>query len=268
MPSRRAQALNLITAFEANMQRGAFANIREQDIARGLRERLANPGRVRQGAASLCGPAVLMYWLLRKKPDVYVQYVLDLYRNGHARLGTLDVRPGADCRRYAVRFLAASGRIPAHWEIHPVDWVACASLRDSENDLFDYDSPSVQAGGITMPEDLRTWFSRAGFSTTRNVTNTFFCKGRTELTAASGLYLMGHCICLFVNANMLDSETETSGSMTPDHWIGLTSGVSFRGDDVSFEVFTWGNASYRVPASGRLGLGDITDNFYGYVSAV
>ena len=268
MPSPRATALTSIAEFEANMERGAFVNIREQDIARGLRQRLATPGTVRQGTASLCGPSVLMYWLIRKKPDVYVRYVLDLYRTGQGSIGRLTVRPGADCRRYAVRRIPARGRIPAHWEIPPVDWVACASLRDSENDFFDYDSPSVETGGITMPEDLRDWFRKAGFGTTRNDTNTFFTKGQSELERASSLFLQNHCVCLFINANMLDEDSHTSGSMTPNHWVGLTSGVTSSGDRSSFTVFSWGNGAHRVPPVGSLAVGDVVDNFYGYVSAI
>ncbi|WP_081300750.1 hypothetical protein [Gilliamella apicola] len=37
-----------------------------------------------------------------------------------------------------------------------------ASLRDTENSFFDFDSPDDQIPGITTAGDLKTWFKKAG----------------------------------------------------------------------------------------------------------
>ena len=74
-------------------------------------------------------------------PHLYTQYVIDLYRTGEARIGDLHVKPSAGCRAY---------QSPRD-KIHPVDWIALASLRDSENSFLDYSSANDTAAGITIP---------------------------------------------------------------------------------------------------------------------
>ncbi len=168
-------ATQLVAEFKSASGQGAFTKISRSDVVSGLNARLKTPASLHQGSSSLCGPATLIYALIRHKPAVYVKYVTDLYRSGVGTIGTLKIEPGSDCKSY---------KVPAK-KIHPVDWIALASLRDSENDFFDYDSIDVAAGGITMPGDLVEWFKKAGFSTIKNVTNVYFNKDKSDIKAAS-----------------------------------------------------------------------------------
>jgi hypothetical protein len=229
----------------------AFPNIKRSDMVSGLKARIAKPVEIDQANTSLCGAASLMYSLASAKDAVYAQYVVDLYQTGTGTIGKLTVKPGAGCRRYAAT--AGSG-------IHPVDWVSLASLRDSENDALDYDTPSAAAGGITMPGDLLDWFQDAGFSKDQNVTNLVWTKGVSDLTAAGSKYLQGRRVCLFINANMLSSPNE--GSAFPDHWVVLESAVRIMNGNAQFKVFTWGGLrNVDVPVD------RFCKNFYGYISS-
>jgi hypothetical protein len=249
-------AESLIDAFAAGSGSGAFPNVARGDVVDGLRARVADPQTQNQKASSLCGPSALLYCLLNDNPEVYVQYVVDLYTTGRANLGTLTVQPGTDCRRYR----------PPPDKIAAVDWIALASLRDSDNSILDYESVDDTAAGITMPHSLAAWFRALGYGDVRNVTNVFFTKDRSDIDACDQLQTHGRWVCLFINAQMLEAHTDESRSFTPDHWVVLESDASVVGDALSISVYTWGDIR-RVPFAGTLAVNHFCRNFYGYVSA-
>ena len=114
--------------------------------------------RTRDDASTRAGEA------LRREPEDFARYVIDLYETGRAKIGSLEVKPGADCRNY---------RVVAD-DVAAVDWVALASLRDGGNALLDYQSPSNEAAGITLPGTLASWFRAGDFRPVENKTNLFF----------------------------------------------------------------------------------------------
>lgn len=123
-------ALSLAAGFAKGGHGKGFARIDRQVVADGLRARIEKPVTQNQAAASLCGPAALFYCLLEEHPELYAQYVIDLFNTGEARIKSLHVKPSAGCRAYQ----------PPPDKIHAVDWIALASLRNSENTLLDYSS--------------------------------------------------------------------------------------------------------------------------------
>ena len=248
---------SLIAAFAAGSGTAAFPNIRRADVVAGLRARVADPVSQNQGAASLCGPAAFFYCLLNDRPEVYVQYVIDLYTTGKAKIGSLSVSPGSDCRRYS----------PNASQIAPIDWIALASLRDSENSVFDYQSADDTASGITMPHSMAAWFRAAGYQNVENVTNVFFTKGRSEIDTVHHLSLQGRRVCLFVNAAVIRTTPDTGRTLTPNHWVVLLSPAGVRDGQFDITIYTWGERR-RVPATGEMAVDGFCHGFYGYVSAV
>jgi hypothetical protein len=229
----------------------AFPNIQRADMLTGLKERIATPKKISQANTSLCGAASLMYCLAALKDAVYAQYVVELYQTGTGKLGGLTIKPGTDCKKYKPS--TAKG-------IHPADWVALASLRDSENDVFDYAEPSNEAGGITMPGDLLDWFISSGFSKGANYTNLVFTKDEKTIKDLTDKYVQGHSICLFINANLLLHPDKSSA--IPDHWIVPTSPATIADGKISVNVFSWGDIQ-KV----ELSVATFCKNFYGYISS-
>jgi hypothetical protein len=192
-----------------------------------------------------------MYCLASLKDAVYAQYVAELYNTGKSTIGRLVVEPGSDCKAY---------KPSTSQGIHPVDWVALASLRDSENDFFDYDEPSDEVGGITMPGDLVDWFKDAGFSKDANITNVVFTKDEDTIKEVADRFNQQNSVCMFINANMLESPS--ARSWTPDHWVVVTSPVSIKNKRVSLSVFSWGsNVKVDLP------IDDFCRHFFGYISS-
>jgi hypothetical protein len=250
-------ALSLVDAFAPGGHEKGFARIERRDVVAGLRDRIVDPSKQDQSAASLCGPAAFLYCVLEEHPELYAQYVIDLYRMGEGRLGKLTVKPSSGCRAYQ----------PPPNKIHPVDWIAMASLRDSENTLLDYSSANDTTAGITMPHSLAGWFNQLGWHGVRNNTNVFFVKGRDEVNECARGFNSDQRVCLFINMQMLDPLKFAHRSLTPDHWVVLTKRVNVQKDMISFGVYSWGRL-LDIPRTGSYPLGGFYRNFYGYVSAI
>lgn len=246
-------AESLITGFESASRAGQYRNISRADVARGLRERVSNPDTMYQGTSSLCGPTSLFHCLIRDDPEAYVKYVTDLYNNGQATVGRLVVRPSSDCR----------AAIPTG--MPPVDWVALASLRDSDNTLFDYQSTSNEAAGITMPHSLTDWFRLVGYQRVLNNTNIFITKGEDEIRAMARLLGEGYKVCMFVNATIVENSTQGGGFFTiPNHWVELMRLQGVHDDRVrGCMLWTW-RRYYTLP---NPTVGQFSGNFFGYVAA-
>ncbi|MBV8793178.1 MAG: hypothetical protein JO237_14145 [Pseudolabrys sp.] len=255
--SRIDHALTLIRDFARATHRNmGFPHIGEARLVAGMIERVNDPTKQNQAAASLCGPAAFLYCLLNAHPEQYVQYVVDLYLTGKARIGSLKVEPSVDCRYYA----------PPADRIAPVDWIALASLCDSENTTLTYSSVDDTAAGITMPHSLAHWLGAAGFSGVKNDTNLVHRKGRKDVEAAKQEADLFRRVCLFINANLLDAAKQTKKSMFPDHWAVIEKNPQIVNDAVSLSVYSWGSI-VSIPNTGALSIDDFTKNFYGVVSA-
>ena len=105
-------SLKLIDAFAPGGHEKGFARIARADVVDGLRDRIAHPKKQNQSAASLCGPAAFLYCVLEEHPEIYTQYVIDLYKTGEGRLGKLHVKPMLRLPRLsAAREQDLSGRL-------------------------------------------------------------------------------------------------------------------------------------------------------------
>lgn len=249
------KALRDIALFEQGGSVGMFYALPRASIARGLRERVTNPKSLDQNQASLCGPAAFLYCLLNCRPDLFATYVIDLYLTGEGRIGDLTITPSTGCLSFHSN--------PS--KIADVDWVALASLRDSENLWFQYSSPNDTASGATAPYVLAKWFEKAGFPGVVNETNAYFSKGLPTLLTGNLQAFAGGHVCLLVNDNMLNDYQESS--MFCNHWVVLQQLTSYADDDIRFSVYTWGSIRPVPPLGKKMSRDDLSGNFYGYVSA-
>ena len=242
-----------------NGKNQVFPHMPRSDVIQGLRDRINDPSKIDQDRTSLCGAAALMYCLAKDKPADYARYVVELYHTGKGKIGKLKVEPGSDCRKYK------PGKTK---KIDPVDWIALASLRDSENAILDYDSPDTDLGGITMPGDLFDWFKAAGFTGVTEETNLVFTKGKGTLEKANKLYLQHKNVCLFVNAKVFEGPKAKLMSAFPNHWVVMSSKVTITKKEVDLTVYTWGSDKFRlIMGAKKMTISAFCNHFYGYISA-
>lgn len=252
--SKARQSVLLIDAFEKSKAAGTFINITRAEVAAGLRERVKDPSVIYQGTTSLCGPSSLCYHLLLDDPDAYVRYVIDLYETGAAMLGKTKVKPGDSCRAFKPKGIAA------------VDWIATASLRDSENLMFNYDDPSDEFGGITLPNNLAGWMEGLGYTSVTNETNIWFSKDPDDFDQAVRLLRQGQRVCIFVNSRIVSGQEKVSHFYSvPDHWIVLHASGGLAHGTLAATFWTWAQL-IPVPKTGAMNAESFCGNFFGYVA--
>lgn len=195
-----------------------------------------------QGEASLCGPAVFIYTLLIDHKDLYSAFVKDLWNTGKANLGGLQITPSQSAI-HPINYTESTGetRVPA------IDWIALASLRDSENVFMSYSSPDDQASGITMPSSIAKWGCAIGMNIVHN-NMTLAHSSKSTILKLINLVNDDHHVIILINMNMMS----VGPSGIPNHWVVLGSKptvvktqiiVSDNTDDkelIDFELFTWG----------------------------
>ena len=255
---RHIYAADMVCEFLKRNGRGHWLTLDRNEVGVGLLMRLAYPSLLRQGQANLCGPAAFLFAELQDNPGVYAKFAIDMYDKGTARLGRLSVTPGASVRQYS----------PPSWKIDPVDWLTMASLRDSENWFFSYDSADDTFSGATDPIELQRWFRNAGYSDVIEDANFVFHRRSAEkVDEASRLFSAGYRVLLLIDAQMIETPDKSgSAFLTDRHWVVLRSKIDRSGGNVKMTVFTWGEGNRQVPQSGVLPLDDFLMNYYGFVA--
>lgn len=215
-----------------------------------------------QDRTSLCGPAAFFYALLMDRPDLYARSIIELWETGETTIGQLHIKPSHACRnpKNFSRF-ATGDRIP------PIDWISLASLRDSENGLFSYDSPDDQVAGITLPNALESWFVKAGAAVVfDNIQLSSISLDR--LNELLGFLAPTHHVVSLVNAAMVDGGV----GVGKNHWIvwegapetssGVITSTTPPGKRITHsKFFSWGMVGHLVTRGDT--LGQLLSNSFG-----
>lgn len=272
----RDDAIALVGEFEGRTKSGVWSGVTKADVVAGLRDRLNNANHVSSRKLNLCGPAAFVRNLVMDDPVNYVKIVVGLFEDGRAYVGSKTIKPSKDLLKYTPPAKVAADTTHNLGEaFNRADWIILASLRDSDNSFFDFQSVDDSVAGITMPHTMVSWFKEMGYTDIKNETNLLAHKDLANAKEASRLFSNSYKICLFINADMLDTNKQTSWSLTPDHWVVLVSRMTFTGTGldadpaacVEFQVFTWGKVQ-SVPqvATKSLSIRDFLSNYYGYVA--
>jgi hypothetical protein len=243
------------------------------EIAAGLKIRIDDPDKIKQTNTSLCGPADFARDVAEDKPVQYAQAVIDLYKTGSAHIETFIIKPGGDLKNYTPTADKYGNKINA------ADWILLASIRDTDNWWFDYESVDDDAAAMTLPHSKEKWLRSAGYGDIINETNLVFCKDLSNAAKASRLFQSGYKVALFINGNMMKAKDQNSASVTPDHWVALTSAISIKSinltrpgtlvedksSKISFEVYSWGRRN-PVPEKGTFTDYTFLQNYYGFIA--
>lgn len=223
----------------------AFKHMLPGTVKEGVEKRECDPFLINQARTSLCGPAAFMYWIAKDTNHTYAKYVQDLLIKGKARIGNLEVEPSTSCKNFNPSLHPKPSEVPHH-----ADWIALASLRDSENGFSPYDEITDKRPGATFPRELETWYRLAGYRDTKNTirsgdgkVDSYSRKSARELQDASDLFDAGYRVSLLVDMSVI--KKDVPGSRVPDHWVNLLSRIDFEGEGesrkVKFKRYSWGS---------------------------
>ncbi len=260
--------LSAATSFTPSFSAGGSGKGAVTKITELLKERIVKPWKIDQAGTSLCGPAVFFYCLAKDCPALYVKSVIELYMHGETRINDLHIKPSSACKKAKLPDKMAS-----------IDWITLASLTDSSNSLYHYDSDKDQFAGITLPGKLESWFKAAGYQHVSQHTNLFFDKSVDSLLKAQRAFKAGKNVCLFLSAK--SQYVPMTVSLTPNHWtvmsrslqVGNPRSINFstnaetiKDEKFDLQVFTWGLEAEEMNKK-QLSLYEFSDYYFGYVVA-
>ena len=195
----------------------------KEEVEKGLLLRLAKVDYPDQRYAMLCGPAAFFYCLLIDRPDLYKQMVKELWESGKTKIGTLKLEPGYDCR-HPKNLYGYNKKVGIYSKISAIDWITLASLRDTENSVFDFDSPDDDFQGITTAGDLKAWFKKAGSKILYEINSNIVTQAFGPKLTLKDLCLLNSYVrpdthvVMLITSRMFDDLINIP---TKNHWIVL-----------------------------------------------
>ncbi len=259
----KTAAIQLINDFRTKTNYSNW-KLQRTEVADRLEQLIRDPNKVNQGNLNLCGPAAFFNVWLKIDPEAVARYATKLYDVGAGDVGTIKVKPDDDLVNQDYHSISDLLTPPA-------EWMMLSSLRDQENNLWDYQgTPSEDTSAVTSPATVAKWLEATGlYQTVSDEGNWTLTKGlehAKKLNPSSE-----EDVIMLINAHVLDKygkagKKKSIDFMTnsfPNHFIVLTSKVKEVGDKVSFEYWTWGKPSTQITVPANV----FKANYYGAVIA-
>jgi len=230
-PDVLQQAESKIEDFAASAMPGIWTLLNKATLAKEMRDRVHNPYRVCQGGQPFCGPASVLFELVRKNPVKYVEICSYLYLLGGFHTASRYIPSSDDVRRATYGDLRMS----------QADWMVLATLRDMENVLFPVEPNAPDwvrnLAGMTKPWEMCGWIKEIlGYKTVE--CNYAFINDIPALKKAAEVIRAGGVAFALISAEGMLTDEPPLFSL-PTHWIGLVGNVSIQPDAIAFDIYTW-----------------------------
>ncbi|MEL6223416.1 MAG: hypothetical protein AAFR31_12340 [Cyanobacteria bacterium J06627_8] len=252
-------AQQLIDSFEQSQTPGVWPHLNKSKIIETLRDRVSNPFRLDQKQQPFCGPASIVFELIRKQPIRYIHMCQQLYEQGKFQGYTRTVEAAYQLRDNS-----------RDVDMAQADWMLIATMRESENLLFNIDprAPKLirNLAGMTKSWEMRGWTKEILGYPRVTYHHAYLFRDIAVMNQAKAAIAKGGVAFALVTAGGLFSTEEMvtrSDSKSvrnialPDHWIALVDiadipstlswrGIAYRTDKarLHFDTFTWAR---RVP---------------------
>jgi len=251
-----------------------FTKFNQAEVEASALQRMSHPDLIDQGQTSTCGIAACVYILAKKDPNGYYNTVMDLWRNGKATYNGYDIKPDDhlfDMATTDTDYPYQSNKHQANKQIsysvsngmnlnYTADYILLSSLRDSENDLWDYSgwqesntaktiwgcgATSISTVhhlmdkliGLDNIQEHNIGYSKISGSPVDNVSKV--------LQKMEDRHTKGHYEAMLIDGTMLwGSKYVNNDSYLPSHWViyeGSLSTTTKGGVTThTFNVFSWG----------------------------
>lgn len=257
----KTAAIAALKAFQDADVPGLWPHLDKGAIVEEMRLRLHHPFKVNQGQQPFCGPAAILFELIRKFPLRYVNLCRSLYETGGFPAQTQFIQTSENLRQ------ASQGNL----RMGPADWMVLATLRESENLLFPVEpnAPEIvrNLAGMTKSWEMKGWVREIlGYSRVEYF-HTYVLRDLTALQKSQTVLDQGGvALGLITAADLLGQEK--SRITVPNHWVAIVGNVNIQkgtfgrhdSGHVSFDVFTWAK---RVTIDANEGV--FEDAFWGVV---
>lgn len=240
-------------------------------LKKDLEKRMHTGENINQGDSSICGVAVIGYFLAIQKPKEYEKLVLDLHRKGEAIVSSTNYRIILDKDEHLTQLKETDIEYPK--EMSYADFIFLFSIKDYLNNIFDYDPDGPNAGGIieggtglTLPNEVESMMKHIlNYNSIKDETNLITSKWQNTYNSVEELrHLLenGYSIGLLIDVDNFINNKKSTISY-PKHWVGLNDiFVDTINEKISVKVFTWGITDKLWTVSFDV----FKDGYYGYVA--
>jgi hypothetical protein len=230
---------NAIEQFIQSTKPSAWSYLDKTEILTGMIARLHNPLQVKQGGQPFCGPAVVVFELIRKQPARYVNLCRGLFEEG--------LFSGVH------QSMVASTRLRRSYgdlRMAPVDWLILATLRDQANWLVPVHpkAPALlrDVAGITGPWDVTYWIKNLlGYEQVQH----YYTPWGGELAAFEQAQLAierGGIALALIDQGLLNYKVPCFSY--PNHWVSILGNVELV-EKAGFDCYSWGR---QISLTGEL----------------
>jgi hypothetical protein len=235
-----------LTKFARSNQTGVWNHLDKQQIIKDIRDRIRNPYQIQQGEQPFCGPAAVVFELIRKQPSRYIDICQNLYEHGSFQGHTKKfVAAGRLCRSYGNLRMAQA------------DWMILATLRDCANKIVPVHpkAPKLirELGGITKPWEISGWVRELlGYSQIKSHPTPISGEFRA-LQVANNTIESGGVVFALINSQGLLGKNSFLASrfhrIYPNHWVTILGNISIEPPTkiiknnhsrIEFEIYSWG----------------------------
>jgi hypothetical protein len=260
-PEEKRAAIAALNEFRDATVPGVWPHLEKAPIINEMRVRLRNPFKVNQGQQPFCGPASILFELIRKFPQRYVTLCRSLYETGGFQAKTQRIAASEALRH------ASQGEL----RMGPADWMVLATLRESENRLFPVEpnAPDLvrNLAGMTKSWEMKGWVREILGYPRAEYFHTYVLRDLSALQKAQTVLDQGGVALGLVTAQSLLGKGKVRVTV-PDHWVALVGNVHIQkgtfgrhdSGHVSFDVFTWAK---RMTIEANEGV--FEDAFWGVV---
>ncbi len=226
--------------FETSNAKSVWSSLDKNQVLAEMKIRLNDPFQVNQGQQPFCGPASILFELVRKQPLRYVQICRSLFETGSFQGQTRRIEA-------LYRLRQSRGRL----RMGQADWMILATLRDSENLLFSVepDGPDIlrNLAGMTKSWEMKGWTREIlGYRKVKHIPTYLY--GEFEvLNEAAAVIASGGVVFALITASGLLGTGNKPLLPYPNHWITLVGNISIQGGDwldkergrISLDVYSW-----------------------------
>lgn len=231
-PSLLQEAEAAIGDFEQSIAPSAWTFLDKATVIAEIRARVRNPFQINQGGQPFCGPAAVLFELVRKQPLRYVELCRSLFLIGGFQ--------GAS------RYIASSEQLrrSSHGDLKmpQVDWMVLATLREMENLLFPVEpnAPDLlrNLAGMTKSWEMKGWVQEILGYPTVEYHHAYLMNDISAMNAAAAAIQAGGVAFALITAEGMLSHQPPIVPL-PNHWIALLGNLAVQGEPVSFDVYTW-----------------------------
>lgn len=233
-------AMSEINAFEQSIAASVWACLDKATVIAELRSRITDPFQINQGGQPFCGPASVLFELVRKQPTRYVQMCRNLFESGGFQGTTQWIRASQALRE----------NVDRHLRMSQTDWMVLATLRESESLLFPIEPNAPELirnlAGMTKSWEIKGWIRELlGYSKTDYHQAYLFSDVEAMNQSIAAIQSGGIALLLITAEGLLQGNPPPIPF--PSHWVTLLGNFGVNGDAsgtrerdrVSFDVYTW-----------------------------